>query len=250
MLFELQEPERHTQEEITKTNAYVAKKLDNNRGRQSKRGRGSRFRGRGGRNTTGKSDLYYDNCEILGHEKKDCFILNKDKRPNQQTCPVDKEYLLPENKKKTRKTNITNGSKESKAYKVVHMFKTKQIQLSSSTRKQIAKKANTKKPKDNNQWMDSIVDVHITHDISLFNKETYRPLTNKNVIVANDTPVKVHGISTIELNILINGEEYTIGLKNTQHIPDLAYNLLSLSTLDQKGYPFRSNGRGKLIVSY
>jgi len=63
--------------------------------------------------------------------------------------------------------------------------------------------------------MDSIVDVHITHDISLFNKETYRPLTNKNVIVANDTPVKVHGISTIELNILINGEEYTIGLKNT-----------------------------------
>ncbi len=98
--------------------------------------------------------------------------------------------------------------------------------------------------------MDSIVDVHITYDISLFNEETYRPLTNENVIVANDTPVKVHGIGTIELNILINGEEHTIGLKNTWHIPDLAYNLLSLSTLDQKGYPFRSDGRGKLIVSH
>ena len=63
--------------------------------------------------------------------------------------------------------------------------------------------------------MDSTVDVYITHNISLFNKETYRPLTNKNVVVANDTPVKVHRISTIELNILINGEEHTIGLKNT-----------------------------------
>ena len=124
MLFELQEPERHTQEEIIKINAYIAKKLDNNRGR-SKRSRGSRFRGRSRRNTTGKSNLYYDNCEILGYKKKDYFILNKDKRPNQQTCPIDKEYLLPKNKKKTRKTNITNRSKESKAYKVVYIFKTK-----------------------------------------------------------------------------------------------------------------------------
>ena len=124
MLFELQEPERHTQEETTK-NAYIAKKLDNNRGRQSKRSRSSRFRGRGRRNTTGKSDLYYNNCEILGYKKKDCFILIKDKRPNQWTCPIDKEHLLPKNKKKTRKTNITNRSKESKAYKVVYIFKTK-----------------------------------------------------------------------------------------------------------------------------
>jgi len=96
--------------------------------------------------------------------------------------------------------------------------------------------------------MDSTADVHITYDRSLF--ETYRSLTNKNVVVANDTPVKVHGIGTIELNILINGEEHTIGLENTWHIPDLAYNLLLLGTLDQKGYPFRSNGRGKLIVSH
>jgi len=250
MLFELQEPERHTQEETTKTNAHEAKKLnqsDNNRGR-SKRGRGSRFRGRGGRNTTSKSDLYCDGCEIPGHEKKDCFILNKDKRPDWWTCPADKEHLLPENKKKTRKTDTTNGSKESKAHKVVHVFKTKQIQLSSSTRKQIAKKAYTKKPKDDNWWMDSAADVHITHDRSLF--RTYRSLTNENVVVANDTPVKVHGIGTIELNILINGEEHTIGLENTWHVPDLAYNLLSLGTLDQKGYPFRSDGRGKLIVSH
>jgi len=63
--------------------------------------------------------------------------------------------------------------------------------------------------------MDSIADVYITYNISLFNKETYRLLTNKNVIVANDILVKVYGISTIELNILINGEEHTIGLKNT-----------------------------------
>jgi len=39
--------------------------------------------------------------------------------------PIDKEHLLPKNKKKIRKTNITNRSKESKAYKVVHVFKTK-----------------------------------------------------------------------------------------------------------------------------
>ena len=136
MLFELQEPERHTQEEI-KTNAYIAKKLnqlDNNRGR-SKRGRGSRFRGRSRRHTTSKSDLYYNNYKILGHKKKDYFILNKDKRPNQWTCPIDKEHLLPKNKKKIRKTNTTNKSKESKAYKVVYVFKTKQIQLLLSTRK-------------------------------------------------------------------------------------------------------------------
>jgi len=63
--------------------------------------------------------------------------------------------------------------------------------------------------------MDSIADVYITYNISLFNNETYRLLTNKNVVVANDTLVKVYGISTIELNILINREEHTIGLKNT-----------------------------------
>ncbi len=117
MLFELQEPERYTQEETIKINAYIAKKLDNNRGR-SKRGRGSRFRGRSRRNTTSKSNLYYNGCEIPSYKKKD-------KRLNQQTCPIDKEHLLPKNKKKTRKTNITNRSKESKAYKVVHVFKTK-----------------------------------------------------------------------------------------------------------------------------
>jgi len=52
--------------------------------------------------------------------------------------------------------------------------------------------------------MDSIVDVYITYNRSLF--KTYRSLTNKSVGVANDTLVKVHSISTIELNILINGE--------------------------------------------
>jgi len=96
--------------------------------------------------------------------------------------------------------------------------------------------------------MDSIADVHITYNRSLF--KTYRSLTNKSVGVADDTPVKVHGIGTIELNILINGETQTIGLENTWYVPDLAYNLLSLGTLDQKGYPFRSDGRGKLIINH
>ncbi len=61
--------------------------------------------------------------------------------------------------------------------------------------------------------MDSIVDIYITHNRSLF--KTYRSLTNKSVGVANNTPVKVYSISTIELDILINGETQTIGLENT-----------------------------------
>ncbi|PON40738.1 hypothetical protein TorRG33x02_339640, partial [Trema orientale] len=74
---------------------------------------------------------------------------------------------------------------------------------------------------------------------------TYETVSKGIVLMGNNAPYKVASIGTVKIK-MFDGVIRTLG--GVRHVPDLKRNLISLSTLDSKGYKYTSEG-GVLKVS-
>ena len=84
---------------------------------------------------------------------------------------------------------------------------------------------------------------HMTTDRDWFS--TYELVHKGTVLMGNNASCKVAGIGTIHIK-MFDGVVSTLG--DVRHVPDLKRNLISLSTLDVKGYKYTSEG-GVLNIS-
>uniref|UniRef100_A0A2N9HW07 CCHC-type domain-containing protein n=1 Tax=Fagus sylvatica TaxID=28930 RepID=A0A2N9HW07_FAGSY len=102
----------------------------------------------------------------------------------------------------------------------------------------------------NNSWLlDSACSFHVTPHRNWF--DTYRSINCGSVRMGNDATCTIIGMGTIKIK-MSDGVVRT--LEEVRHIPDMRKNLISLGTLDSKGYNYKSeNGimkvsKGAMIV--
>jgi hypothetical protein len=102
----------------------------------------------------------------------------------------------------------------------------------------------------NNSWLlDSACSFHVTPHRNWF--DTYRSINCGSVQMGNDAACTIIGMGTIKIK-MSDGVVRT--LEEVRHIPDMRKNLISLGTLDSKGYSYKSeNGimkvsKGAMIV--
>ena len=94
------------------------------------------------------------------------------------------------------------------------------------------------------EWiLDSGCTYHMCPNRDLFS--TYEPVSQGVVLMGNNASCKVAGIGTVKIK-MFDGVVRT--LSDVRHIPDLKRNLISLSTLDAKGYKYTGEG-GVLKIS-
>ena len=94
-----------------------------------------------------------------------------------------------------------------------------------------------------NWILDSSCTFHMTPNWDWF--FTYEPMHKGAVLMVNNASCKVAGIKIIRIR-MFNGVVRTLG--DIRHVPDLKRNLISLSTLETKGYKYTSEG-GVLKIS-
>ena len=100
----------------------------------------------------------------------------------------------------------------------------------------------TVRPKDD--WiLDSGCTHHVTPNREFFS--TYEPIDGGDVLMGKDAPCKIIGIGSFKIK-MYDGVVRT--LTEVRHVPELKKNLISLSTLDAKGYRYSGEG-GVLKVS-
>uniref|UniRef100_A0A2N9I9J1 Integrase catalytic domain-containing protein n=1 Tax=Fagus sylvatica TaxID=28930 RepID=A0A2N9I9J1_FAGSY len=102
----------------------------------------------------------------------------------------------------------------------------------------------------NNSWLlDSACSFHVTPHRNWF--DTYRSINCGSVRMGNDATCTIIGMGTIKIK-MSDGVVRT--LEKVRHIPDMRKNLISLGTLDSKGYSYKSkNGimkvsKGAMVV--
>jgi hypothetical protein len=102
----------------------------------------------------------------------------------------------------------------------------------------------------NNSWLlDSACSFHVTPHRNWF--DTYRSINCGSVRMGNDAACTIIGMGTIKIK-MSDGVVRT--LEEVRHIPDMRKNLISLGTLDSKGYSYKSeNGimkvsKGAMVV--
>uniref|UniRef100_A0A2N9H2E5 CCHC-type domain-containing protein n=1 Tax=Fagus sylvatica TaxID=28930 RepID=A0A2N9H2E5_FAGSY len=102
----------------------------------------------------------------------------------------------------------------------------------------------------NNSWLlDSACSFHVTPHRNWF--DTYRLINCGSVRMGNDATCTIIGMGTIKIK-MSDGVVRT--LEEVRHIPDMRKNLISLGTLDSKGYSYKSeNGimkvsKGAMVV--
>ena len=69
---------------------------------------------------------------------------------------------------------------------------------------------------------------------------TYETVSKGVVLMGNNSSCKVAGIGAIKIKMF---DEIVKTLSDVKHVSDLKRNLISLSTLDLKGYKCTGNGR-------
>ena len=70
------------------------------------------------------------------------------------------------------------------------------------------------------------------------NESYFTSLTKRESAVDGLGSAKALGYGTVSVTIIVEGEETSVTLSNTLYIPSLPVNLISLTTLDKKGYYF------------
>jgi transposase InsO family protein len=87
----------------------------------------------------------------------------------------------------------------------------------------------------NNSWLlDSACSFHVTPHRNWFN--TYRSINCGSIRMGNDATCTIIGMGTIKIK-MSDGVVRT--LEEVRHIPDMRKNLISLGTLDSKGYSYK-----------
>lgn len=98
--------------------------------------------------------------------------------------------------------------------------------------------------KTNDEWiLDTACTFHMSPNRSWFTN--YQPVEGGSVMMGDDSPYKIVGIGSIQIK-MFDGVVRT--LADVRHVPGLKMNLISLSTLDLKGYKYSGEG-GVLKVS-
>ena len=88
----------------------------------------------------------------------------------------------------------------------------------------------------NNSWLlDSACSFHVTPHRNWFN--TYKSINCDSVRMGNDAACTIIGMRTIKIK-MSDGVVRT--LEEVRHIPDMRKNLISLGTLNSKGYSYKS----------
>ena len=82
-------------------------------------------------------------------------------------------------------------------------------------------------------FIDSGASSHMTFDICHFIK--FSSIQPDYVEVGEKSNVLAVGQGTVIVSIIVNGKHRKCLLSNVSHVPDLACNLLSVSTMDAKG---------------
>ena len=100
-----------------------------------------------------------------------------------------------------------------------------------------------------NWILDSSCMFHMTHNRDWLS--TYEPVHKGAVLMGNNASCKVAGIVTVCIKMF---DEVVRTLGDIKYVPDLKMNLISLSTLDAKGYKYTGGGevmkisKGTLVV--
>lgn len=175
----------------------------------------SRQKVKGGQmNSTSKFPFKCNYCEKVGHKLADCR---------------KRKYDL-KNKNKTTQSANTAGSEESNS-------KSDSFCFSVTTRNNVSNEV---------KWyLDSGATEHLINgDIPLCNVEKLQvPIKIK--IAKTGTYLLAKRSGEIQLLSLIDGNEVTITIKNALSVPQLTYNLLSVSKLEMNGFRITfENGQG------
>ena len=97
--------------------------------------------------------------------------------------------------------------------------------------------------------LDSCYTFHMTHNRDWFS--SYESVHKGMILMGNNASCKVAGIGIVHIK-LFDGVVRTLG--DVRHVLDLKRNLISLSTLDAKGYNYTGEGgvlkssKGALVV--
>ncbi|GJW03442.1 retrotransposon protein, putative, ty1-copia subclass [Tanacetum coccineum] len=104
--------------------------------------------------------------------------------------------------------------------------------------------------KTNDEWiLDSACTFHMTPNKDWF--INYEPTKGGSVLMGDNSPYKIAGIGSIQIKMF---DGVVRILTDVRHVPGLKRNLISLSTLDLKGYKYSAVGgvlkvsKGALIV--
>jgi len=169
---------------------------------KSKPGKGGKSTGKKGGSTGGKKDLHCDFCNRNGHEEENCWTKH------------------PELKSKKGK----NGGKKGDA-KFAMSAAIKSIPISQ-----------TSKTHDDTEWyVDSAASEHFSPHRHLF--ETYEELKEPIQVSTSKEGITTHGIGhgKITLEVVAGSKINQVSLE-AMYAPDMDANLLSTSTLLEKGY--------------
>ena len=169
-------------------------------------------------------------CGIPGHTADKCKYLNPHLRSEGWKPGKGREHLV----KKDESKDENKTSKEPKTTMVatLKLPTTKSLKTTS---------------KDENWWMDSGSDVHITYNRDLF--ETFKPV-QKSVMGVHNTPLDIRGTGTVTLQCNVEGTQRQLTMQNVHYCPDAEYNLFSIGVAEKKGFEFSiKDGRIKCLNS-
>lgn len=176
-------------------------------------------------------------CRSLKHKEADCWLKYPHKAPD--GWREDNQDRINELKKKKRSTNKKDSGTANKAADGSTADPQKSLLVKTAT----ANRAATRR--DPRWYFDSAASIHMTYTDRHY-KAAPTPAST-NIILADGSSVTANGVGTIQLRVLINNESKVINISNVYHCPDLDSNLLSLGTLEAKGFGWAGNN-GKLHV--
>ncbi|KAG8490339.1 hypothetical protein CXB51_015583 [Gossypium anomalum] len=190
---------------------------DNDRGRTQERNPRSKSKGRSKSSNRGKTCNF---CKKKGHIKSECYKLqNKIKRE-----AANQKGKQPEN----------FGEAD-----VVEDYSDGELLVASVNDSKVSE-----------EWiLDSGCTFHISPNRDWFT--TYETVSEGVVLMGNNTSCKIAGVGTIKVK-MFDGVVRT--LSDVRYVPELKRNLISLSTLDSKGYRYTAESgvlkisKGSLVV--
>ncbi|KAG8479428.1 hypothetical protein CXB51_029898 [Gossypium anomalum] len=190
---------------------------DDDRGRTQERNPRGKSKGRSKSSNRGKTCNF---CKKKGHIKSECYKLqNKIKRE-----AANQKGKQPEN----------SGEAD-----VVEDYSDGELLVASVNDSKVSE-----------EWiLDSGCTFHMSPNRDWFT--TYEIVSEGVVLMGNNASCKIAGVGTIKVK-MFDGVVRT--LSNVRHVPELKRNLISLSTLDSKGYRYTAESgvlkvsKGSLVV--
>ncbi|KAG8472744.1 hypothetical protein CXB51_034629 [Gossypium anomalum] len=184
---------------------------DDDRGRTQERNHRGKSKGRSKSSNRGKTCNF---CKKKGHIKSECYKLqNKIKRE-----AANQKGKQPEN----------SGEAD-----VVEDYSDGELLV-----------ASVNDSKESEEWiLDSGCTFHMSPNRDWFT--TYETVSEGVVLMGNNASCKIAGVGTIKVK-MFDGVVRT--LSDVRYVPELKRNLISLSTLDSKGYRYTAESGGSTVT--